>query len=35
MNTNIDWINDKLHDVIGMSESHLVNYIHAIGKLIL
>jgi hypothetical protein len=32
MTSNLDWINDKLHDIIGMSESHLVNYIHAIGK---
>jgi len=30
---DLDWINDKLHDIIGMSEAHLINYVHAIGIL--
>jgi hypothetical protein len=32
MSENIDWINDKLHEIVGMSESHLVNFIHRICK---
>lgn len=32
MSDNLDWINDKLHDIIGMSEAHLINYVYAIGK---
>jgi pre-mRNA-splicing factor ATP-dependent RNA helicase DHX16 len=27
-----DWINDKLHEFIGMSEGHTVNYITALAK---
>ncbi len=30
--SDLDWINDKLHDLIGMSEAHLINYVQAIGN---
>lgn len=30
--SELDWINDKLHDLIGMSEAHLINYVKAIGN---
>ena len=35
MSDKLDWINDKLHELIGMSEGHTVNYIVAMGKLFL
>jgi pre-mRNA-splicing factor ATP-dependent RNA helicase DHX16 len=32
MSDNLTWINDELHKLLGMSESHTVNYILAIAK---
>jgi pre-mRNA-splicing factor ATP-dependent RNA helicase DHX16 len=29
--SELNWINDKLHDLIGMSEAHTVNYIKALA----
>ncbi len=28
----IEWINDELHDLCGMSEKHVVNYIYSLGN---
>jgi pre-mRNA-splicing factor ATP-dependent RNA helicase DHX16 len=35
MSENLNWINDKLHELIGMSEAHTVNYIMAMGNIYL
>ena len=32
MQEGIEWINDNLHDILGISEKHTVNYISAICK---
>jgi len=32
--SDLDWINDKLHEIIGISEAHLTNYVRAIGIII-
>jgi pre-mRNA-splicing factor ATP-dependent RNA helicase DHX16 len=32
MSNDLNWINDQLHSLIGMSEAHTVNYIVAVSK---